>query len=136
VSAAARAQIPSYRPILQPHFTLPAMPWVLVPVIAIIAWAITEVAKYRSKGSSVDLQRLVEALGHQLDEAEAERTRLRQRVENLEAIVTSDHYELDREGRLALEAPPQPAGRLTLDDDTSTGSDENRAAQMARRIRG
>jgi uncharacterized protein YlxW (UPF0749 family) len=110
------------------------MIWVLVPVAAIIAWAFTEVAKYRAQGgASPELERLVEELGFQLDEAEAARAQLQKRVENLEAIVTSEHYELDRAAQEVLEAPTP---RLMLDEDTPVESDEAEVARRVERLRG
>ena len=109
------------------------MPWALIPIVAIIAWAVVEAAKYRAQGgASPELERLVEALGFQLDDAAAERERLQQRIQNLEAIVTSEHYELDRAAQEALEAP---APRLSLEEGVPEDSDEAEVARRAKRLR-
>ena len=104
------------------------MPWVLIPLIAIIAWAFTEAAKHRSVGSDAKL--LIEALADQIDEATEERDRLRNRVENLEAIVTSDSYELEQDTRVESVSRIDPS---LLDAEPSM--DEKAAEQLAKRIR-
>ncbi len=104
------------------------MIWVLVPLVAIIAWAFTEAAKHRAAGSGDGL--LIEALAEQLDEAADERDRLRKRVENLEAIVTSEHYELEQQTQAAGVSRIDPA---LLDNDLLT--DEKEVEQLAKRIR-
>ncbi|MDX1438833.1 MAG: hypothetical protein R3284_02920 [Rubricoccaceae bacterium] len=91
------------------------MPWVLIPLAAILCWAYIEVTKHRSAG--VDAQRMIEALADQLDEATEERDRLRKRVENLEAIVTSDSYELDRQAQAAELGRVDPALLEAKDPD-------------------
>jgi hypothetical protein len=119
------------------------MPWVLIPIIAIIAWAVVESAKYRSRaGLSGEAEAVLRALGDQLDEARAEQARLTQRVENLEAIVTSEPFELEREARRALPRPGQalPEGGgvppLALEEPETAEDDAAQAARLARRIRG
>ena len=104
------------------------MIWVLVPLVAIISWAIVESAKHRAAGSDAKL--LIEALADQLDEATEERDRLRKRVENLEAIVTSEHYELEKQA--------QAAGVSRVDPSLLEGdplADEQEVEQLARRAR-
>ena len=104
------------------------MSWVLVPLVAIISWAIVEMAKHRAAGSDAKL--LIEALADQLDEAAEERERLRKRLENLEAIVTGDSYELEEEAGTA--------GMSRIDPSLLDGeplSDEQEAEQLARRVR-
>ena len=105
------------------------MPWVLIPLVAIIAWAIVERSKNLSAGGG-DVQRVLDDLMRRLEEAEAERRRLAQRVEHLEAIVTDEGWELDREARAAL-GGTRPAVSLPDDEDTP----EAEAARMARRQR-
>jgi len=89
------------------------MPWVLIPLVAIIAWAIVERSKNLSAGGG-DVQRVLDDLLRRLEEAEAERRRLAQRVEHLEAIVTDEGWELDREARAALGGGTRPP--LSLPD--------------------
>ena len=72
----------------------------LIPIVAIAAGAYTKVAQMRAETDA----RLGEATGdleRELDEAKAERDRLRRRIEALEAIVTSEGYDLEREARAA-----------------------------------
>lgn len=104
------------------------MIWVLVPLVAIISWAIVESAKHRAAGS--DAGALIEALAAQLDEATDERERLRKRVENLEAIVTSEHYELEQQAQAAGLSRVDPA---LLDAEPLT--DEQEVERLARRAR-
>ena len=104
------------------------MIWVLVPLVAIISWAFVESAKHRSAGSDAKL--LIEALADQLDEATEERDQLRKRLENLEAIVTGDSYELEEEARTAGMSRIDPP---LLDGEPS--SDEQEAEQLAKRVR-
>lgn len=104
------------------------MIWVLVPLVAIMAWAFTEAAKHRAAGS--DSKLLIDALSGRLDEATAERERLRTRVQNLEAIVTSEAYELEREVRAVGVSRVDPA---LLDGDPLT--DEQEVEQLAKRVR-
>jgi len=101
----------------------------VVAIIAILAWAAITISKNRSKGGE-DATRLVKALADQLDEATEERNLLRERLENLEAIVTSDSYELEQEA--------QAAGVSRIDPSLLEGeplADEKEAEQLARRIR-
>ena len=72
----------------------------LIPIVAIAAGAYTKVAQMRAETDA----RLGQATGHledELREAQAERDRLRKRIEALEAIVTSEGYDLEREARKA-----------------------------------
>lgn len=114
------------------------MIWVLVPLAAIISWAIVESAKARAgAGFSSEADGLLQALGAQLDEAQAERDRLRERIQNLEAIVTSDTYELDQTtARLGRELP-EAGGRppLALDDPMDHDEAAEEVARQARRLR-
>ena len=72
----------------------------LIPIVAIAAGTYTKIAQMRAEADA----RLGRATGHledELAEAKAERDRLRQRIEALEAIVTSEGYDLEREARKA-----------------------------------
>ena len=104
------------------------MIWILIPLAAIISWAIVESTKHRAAGS--DSKLLLEALADQLDDAMEERERLRRRVENLEAIVTSETYELEAEARVSGVARIDPA---LLEGERS--ADEQEVEQLAKRIR-
>ncbi len=78
-------------------------------------------------GELADLARRIEA-------AVAERARLVARVENLEAIVTSESFDLDRAAKAALPPASEPP-RLAPDAPQATG-DEAEVARLARRVRG
>lgn len=104
------------------------MIWVLVPLVAIVAWAMVESAKHRAAGS--DSKLIIEALAEQLDEAAAARDRLRKRVEHLEAIVTSEHYELEQQAQAAGISRIDPT---LLDADPLT--DEQEVERLAKRAR-
>ena len=119
------------------------MPWPFLVALAGIAWLaymgyLDHKAKLAKQGGAGLEEALREVLG-QLEEGEAERANLRTRVENLEAIVTSERYELDREAQRALGAarPEAEAGpRLALDVEAPEAErDEARAAELARRAR-
>jgi uncharacterized protein YlxW (UPF0749 family) len=117
------------------------MSWVLISIVAIIAWALVELSKQKGAGGG-DLRRALDELARRLEAAEAERARLTQRVENLEAIVTSEPLELEREARRALLRLGQelPGGGgappLALEEGIEDLSGEARAARLARRVRG
>ena len=101
----------------------------IIAIVAILAWAAITISKNRSK-SGEKATRLVKALADQLDEATEERDRLRKRLENLEAIVTTDSYELEEEAQVAGASRVDPS---LLDGEPLT--DEEAAEQLARRIR-
>ncbi|MDX1421434.1 MAG: hypothetical protein R3181_15825 [Rubricoccaceae bacterium] len=119
------------------------MPWpFLIPIVAILAWALVEMSKNRQAAGG-ELPKALADLTDRLEAMEAERARLRQRVEHLEAIVTSEAYELEREARRAL--PPtsgqalSEGGQLALEEPEPMDEpmdDEARAARLARRVRG
>jgi hypothetical protein len=115
----------------------------VVAVVAILAWAATRIIQSGTQAGSGAARGQLEDVVKRLEAAEAERARLRQRVENLEAIVTSEHYELEREARRALPAPPgrelaEGGSRppLALEEHDAPEDDEARAARLARRVRG
>ena len=72
----------------------------LVGAIAILAGAYVRTAKIKAEAA----RGLRDATGHledELDAAEAERQALQRRIETLEAIVTGEGFELEREARRA-----------------------------------
>ena len=101
-----------------------------IAIVAIVAWALVSMMSIRNKGGAgsaeleEELARLAEALGA----AEAERERLTQRVQNLEAIVTTETYELARHD------PAKAAARLELPDPDEE-SPEEQEARLARRMK-
>ncbi len=87
-----------------------------VAIVAIIAWAIVQMSRNKSKGGPNWAE--LDALKKRLDASEAERERLNQRVQNLEAIATAESLELGAgEPRLELpneveETPEEETARL------------------------
>ena len=89
----------------------------LIPIVAILAGTYAKIAATKAE-SAKDLSRATGGLEDALDEARADRERLRRRVEALEAIVTSDGFDLEREARRAgltsssRDGVADPAGRI------------------------
>ena len=72
----------------------------LIPIVAILAGSFVKVAKLKAE-TAANLNRATSHLEDELADAEAERARLRRRIEALEAIVTSEGFDLEREARRA-----------------------------------
>ena len=72
----------------------------LIPIVAILSGTYAKVAKMNAE-TSARLGRATDHLDDELADAKAERDRLRRRIEALEAIVTSEGYDLEREARAA-----------------------------------
>ena len=72
----------------------------LIPIVAILAGTFSQIAKMKAE-TATKLGRATGHLEDELADAQAERDRLRQRIEALEAIVTSEGYDLEREARAA-----------------------------------
>ncbi len=72
----------------------------LIPVVAILSGTYVKVMQMKAE-TDAQLGRAAGHVDDELAEARAERDRLRQRVEALEAIVTSEGYDLEREARRA-----------------------------------
>ena len=94
----------------------------LIPIVAILAGTWAKVEKTKAE-TARNLGRATGHLEDALADARADRERLRRRVEALEAIVTSEGWDLEREARRAGltgvvpggEAGPSgedPAGRI------------------------
>lgn len=71
-----------------------------IPIVAILAKAYTDIGKMKAE-TAAKLGHTTDHLEDELAEARAERDRLRSRIEALEAIVTSEGYDLEREARAA-----------------------------------
>ncbi|MEM1041600.1 MAG: hypothetical protein AAGI91_03130 [Bacteroidota bacterium] len=98
----------------------------LIPIVAIIAWAVVQVTRNRAKGGPALAE--LDALRQRLDASEAERERLTARIQNLEAIVTTETFDL-------LKQDPEAAkARLDLPDDPEPLPEEE-AARLAKRMR-
>ena len=104
----------------------------LVAIVAIIAWAVVQASRNWANGASrstpnSEHQQLLQEVVHELEAAKADRKRLTQRVQNLEAIVTTDTFEL------AKRDPEAAAARLEL-PDVEGESAADRTERIARRI--
>lgn len=93
----------------------------LIPIIAIVAGTYTKVAKMRAE-TDAQLGRATDHLEDELADAKAERDRLRKRIEALEAIVTSEGYDLEREARAAGIAPALDLDELPDAPSTEPGA--------------
>lgn len=110
------------------HSPSAPMEWItvlpfLIPIVAILAGTYTQVIRVKAQ-SQAELSKATEHLEDELAEAQAERDRLRTRIETLEAIVTSEGYDLDREARAA-----------GLDLDALGDAPSTERARMRRRTR-
>lgn len=108
--------------------------WVLIPIVAILVGAFTEWLKFKEKQARLgtSTNELEKAVATQQDALEA----AYRRIENLEAIVTSQVWDLMHDEALP-EAERQRArarARLALDPPDEP-SDADRVAQIARRLR-
>lgn len=106
----------------------------LVAIVAIIAWAVVQASQNWAKGASksvpsAEQQELLQEVLHELEAAQADRNRLNQRVQNLEAIVTTETFDL------ALEDPEAAAAELRLPDAEADERPEDRVERIARRVR-
>jgi phage shock protein B len=72
----------------------------LIPIVGILAWAYLRAETIRAESRSQNSE-LLNELDAELAEAEADRERLRKRIETLEAIVTGEGFDLEREARKA-----------------------------------
>ena len=108
-----------------------------IPIVAILMGGIQEILKLRSQqqgggASAKELESTANALEDRLATLEAERDDLQQRVENLEAIVTSDVWDDHVEADLALDEG------TSVDLESPTASEERAdaeaTARLARRI--
>ena len=106
----------------------------LIPIVAILAGTYTKVEKMKAE-TAAKLGRATDHLGDELADARADRDRLRRRVEALEAIVTSEGFDLEREARRA--GITDAAGRIDpalLDDDPDRlGAEADRATRRRTR---
>jgi hypothetical protein len=102
----------------------------LIPIVAILAGTYYNIAKMKTE-TARELGKATDHLEDELAEAKAERDRLRQRLEAVEAIVTSEGFDLEREARRA--GITGAAGRIDqalLDlpepDDVGSGAERRR----------
>ena len=97
-----------------------------IPIVAILATTFADLQKTKAETAAA-LGRATGHLEDELDEARSERDALRRRVEALEAIVTSEGYDLEREARRA--GITDAAGRIDprLLDVEAPGEERARA---------
>ena len=105
----------------------------LVAIVAILAWAIVQASRNWAEGASqstpsAEQQELLQEVIHELEAAKADRKRLTQRVQNLEAIVTTETFDLAREN-------PEAAARLDLPELDEEERPADQVERIARRTR-
>lgn len=106
-----------------------------IPIIAILVGGLREIVKIQSQQGRVDssareLERTIDALADRLETVEDERDDLKRRIQNLEAIVTSDVWDEHLDADLSLE-DPNTAELERPQTDSATEETE----RLARRIR-
>ena len=104
----------------------------LIPIVAILAGTFSSIAKMKAE-TAAKLGRATGHLEDELADARSERDRLRTRIEALEAIVTSEGYDLEREARAAGVVPAGRIDPALL--DAPAPPDAERAAAPPRRVR-
>ncbi|MCB0720556.1 MAG: hypothetical protein KDD65_19070 [Bacteroidetes bacterium] len=118
--------------------------WVLIPLAAIIVGGITEIVKQQNKradrlGQSNDeLSQSLSTLRSQLDRMEENQEAYQRRLQNLEAIVTNQVWDIVHEpSQSAEEKRANIAGSGLLDSAAGyeSESDARRAEQLAKRLR-
>ena len=100
--------------------------WILIPLGGILAGAFSEWLKFKQAQleSTAHLSGEVDDLTSKMVEIGGERDRLVERVQNLEAIVTSQMYD----------AVVSPGSRIPLEDDELPADEQ--VKRIARRLRG
>lgn len=113
--------------------------WVLIPLAAIMVGAFKEWLKFKEKqdrlgASTGELENTVSALEAELEASEKQRKALERRIQNLETIVTSQAWDAlhsaDRSEQMQIDGGP-----LSLPENEEEGTDEERAARLARRLK-
>ena len=114
-----------------------------IPILGIVLAGYKEWLKFKSKhqalgASTREVEERIRSLQERMDRLEQERDALRDRVQNLETIVTSEAWIAGHED--VGDAPALDAAEidaLTLpDDQASSESEADRTAEIARRLRG
>lgn len=114
------------------------MTWVyLIPIVAILVGGFTEWLKFKEKqlklGDTTNvLSGNLDHITSQLDTALQNNERLQERVKNLEAIVTTQVWDEMVDGNPSHGEKTQKL----LDIPEKESSDEEKARQLARRMRG
>lgn len=118
-----------------------AYSWILIPIAAILVGAFTEWLKFKGKqqelGTSThELELTVETQQKALAAAQETQDALVRRIQNLEAIVTSQVWDAVHDESLptAEKQKALSAARIQLDPPPEP-SDADRVEQLARRLR-
>ncbi|NBC17828.1 MAG: hypothetical protein GVY18_10990 [Bacteroidetes bacterium] len=117
--------------------------WVLIPVLAILVGAFKEWLDFKAKtqqlGSSTrDLEDTVRAQAETIDAMQEERDDLIRRIQNLEAIVTTEMWDALHDDALSTAEQDRVLtdARAQLHvPDKDEPSDAERAERLARRLR-
>lgn len=114
-----------------------------IPILGIFLAGYKEWLKFKAKHqelgtSTQEVEDRLRSLHERLDQIEAERDALQERVQNLETIVTSEAWIAQHDD--TVDVPPLDAaegGDLELppERDTESRSDAERTADLARRLR-
>ncbi len=112
--------------------------WILIPLAAIAVGAFEQWLKFKAKQdklgtSTAQLEGVVDDLKNQLEESEATRERLEQRIQNLETIVTTQMWDVVQSGAGAEELRQPGEGRLEIPDHAERH--ESQAAELAKKLR-
>ena len=110
--------------------------WVLIPITAILAGTVKEWLEFKAKQdrlghSTHELEETVRTLQGALEESEAERERLTERVQNLETIVTSQAWDALHE---APEQSPLSNGQQPPLSEGPSSREEQGDAKKAKRL--
>ena len=119
-----------------------AFSWIWIPIIAILVGGFTEWLKFKEKtqrlGSSTsELESTVTSLTETLKQSEAQQEVLVERIQNLEAIVTSQTWDAlhddalptsEKERRLA-------SSRILLGEPDDGPSDAEKTEHLARHLK-
>ncbi len=115
-----------------------------IPILGIVFAGYKEWLKFKAKhrelGTSTrEVEDRLRALRERLDRLERERDALQDRVQNLETIVTSEAWIAghdDTAGAPSLDAAEADELTLPPDRESSSESEAERTAEIARRLRG
>ena len=119
-----------------------AFSWIWIPITAILVGGFTEWLKFKEKtrqlGSSTEeLEGTVKSLTETLQKSEAQQQALIQRIQNLEAIVTTQTWDALHDN--ALPTPEKErrlaSARVLLDEPDDEPSDAEKTARLARRLK-
>lgn len=118
-----------------------AFSWVWIPIVAILVGGFTEWLKFKEKtrqlGSSAEeLEQTVEAQAKALEASDAERAALVKRIQNLEAIVTSQLWDVLHDDTLAPPGRERALAEAHLHlDAPEEPSDADQVERLARRLK-